>query len=74
MVIHEFEKSQAEQQEEEEEQQEQQQEQFSNFKDRGFALAVKKLVCTFWVILVCSIIFGRRYFSGLCSLDSLRGK
>ena len=37
MVIHEFEKSQAEQEEEQ-----QQQEQFSNFKDRGFALAVKK--------------------------------
>ena len=39
MVFHEFEKSQAEQEEEEEQQQ--QQEQFSNFKDRGFALAVK---------------------------------
>ena len=36
MVFHEFEKSQAEQEQEEEEQ-----EQFSNFKDRGFALAVK---------------------------------
>ena len=42
MVFHEFEKSQAEQEEEEEQQQ--QQEQFSNFKDRGFALAVKKVV------------------------------
>ena len=43
MVFHEFEKSQAEQEEEEEEQL-QQQEQFSNFKDRGFALAVKNPV------------------------------
>ena len=73
MVIHEFAKSQAEQQEEQEEQQ---QEQFSNFKDRGFALAVKNVRTILWDIcnnqLSLLVIAGIRFLlAGITFLGNL---